>query len=195
MRMVVASKNEGKIVEIRTILKALDLHIVSQAQAGIEIDVEEDGVTFEQNAVKKAQQIMKICKCTTLADDSGLEVDYLNGAPGVYSARYAGVGATDEQRNQKLLHALQDVPLERRTARFVCVIAVTFPNGETKIVEGKCEGIVGFEPKGKNGFGYDPLFYVPKYHMTMAEMDNHIKNSISHRGQALRKLNQMLKEY
>lgn len=195
MKMVVASKNEGKIAEIKSILKELDVHIVSQLKAGIEVEVKEDGVTFAQNAIKKAEQIMAICNCTTLADDSGLEVDYLNGAPGVCSARYAGINATDEQRNQKLIHALKGVPLEERTARFVCVIAIVFPNGERQIVEGKCEGLIGFELKGENGFGYDPLFYVPDYNMTMAEMENHIKNNISHRGQALQKLKQILKEY
>lgn len=195
MKIVVATKNKGKIKEIKEILSDMNIDVIAQSELGIDVEVEEDGKTFRQNAFKKASEIMKVCHEVTLADDSGLEVDYLNGAPGVYSARYAGENATDQDRNRKLLEAMEGVPDEKRNARFVCAIAVVFPNGTSLIVEGKCEGRIGFEPKGQNGFGYDPLFYVPEYDMTMAQMDSTIKNKISHRAKALRLMKEELKKY
>lgn len=195
MKIVVASKNKGKIEEISEILHDMGVEVVSQEQLNIRVDVEEDGITFEENALKKAVTVMQICNEVTLADDSGLEVDYLDGAPGIYSARYAGENATDKDRNQKLLEALKDVPREERTAKFVCAVAAVFPNGHKIIVRGECEGIINFEPVGNNGFGYDPLFYMPEYHMTMAEMDEQLKNKISHRAKALSLFKKQLKKY
>ncbi len=193
MKIVVATRNKGKLKEIKNIFEDMNIEVVSQDEIDIYIDVDEDGETFEENALKKATEIMDICQEITLADDSGLEVDYLDGAPGIYSARYAGENATDEDRNNKLLEALKDVPLEKRTARFVCVIAVVFPDGKRLLVEGKCEGVINFNAVGQHGFGYDPLFYVPEYNMTMAEMNETLKNRISHRAQALIQLKQNLK--
>ncbi|MBZ4646327.1 MAG: non-canonical purine pyrophosphatase, rdgB/HAM1 family [Clostridia bacterium] len=195
MRMVVATKNKGKIKEITEILQDLGIQVVSQDELNIKIDVVEDGTTFEENAVKKASEIMNISKEITLADDSGLEVDYLNGAPGIYSARYAGPNATDYDNNNKLLKALEGVPFEKRTARFVCTIAAVFPDGRKIVARGECEGIINFQPAGQNGFGYDPLFYIPEYGMTMAEIDPQLKNKISHRAKALNMLKEELKKY
>ncbi|MDK2810600.1 MAG: XTP/dITP diphosphohydrolase [Petroclostridium sp.] len=195
MRMVVATKNKGKIKEITEILQDLGIQVVSQDELNIKIDVVEDGTTFEENAVKKASEIMNISKEITLADDSGLEVDYLNGAPGIYSARYAGPNATDYDNNNKLLKALEGVPFEKRTARFVCAIAAVFPDGRKIVARGECEGIINFQPAGQNGFGYDPLFYIPEYGMTMAEIDPQLKNKISHRAKALNMLKEELKKY
>ncbi len=185
MRIVVATRNKGKIKEIKEILNSIDINAISMAERGIDIEVNEDGATFKENAFKKAKEIMEICGEVTLADDSGLEVDYLGGAPGVCSARYAGENATDNDRNRKLLKELEGVPLEKRSARFVCAIACVFPNGETIETQGECEGFIAIEPKGSNGFGYDPVFYVKDYDLMMAELDTGIKNRISHRAKAL----------
>ncbi|MCG8502880.1 MAG: XTP/dITP diphosphatase [Firmicutes bacterium] len=193
MKIVVATRNQGKMKEIKAILNDVGMEVVSLDAMNIDIDVEEDGETFEENALKKATEIMEVCHEITLADDSGLEVDYLNGEPGVYSARYAGENATDEDRNQKLLKALEGVPLEKRSARFVSVIAVVFPEGGKIIVRGTCEGVIHFEPIGRHGFGYDPLFYMPEYDKTMAQMDSKLKNKISHRAKALQLLTEELK--
>jgi len=185
MKIVVATKNQGKIKEIKRILDGMEVQVVSQYDMGIHKTVEEDGATFEENALKKAKEIMELTGEITLADDSGLVVDYLNGAPGVYSARYAGEGATDEENNNKLLEALKDVPFEKRMARFVCVIAAVWPDGKRIISRGECSGMIHFKPAGKNGFGYDPLFFIPEYNKTMAEIDFELKNKISHRAKAL----------
>ncbi len=193
MKIVVATRNQGKMKEIKAILNDVGMEVVSLDAINIDIDVEEDGETFEENALKKATEIMEVCHEITLADDSGLEVDYLNGEPGVYSARYAGENATDEDRNQKLLKALEGVPLEKRSARFVSVIAVVFPEGGKIIVRGTCEGVIYFEAVGRHGFGYDPLFYMPEYDKTMAQMDSKLKNKISHRAKALQLLTEELK--
>ncbi len=195
MRVVVATRNEGKIKEINQIMSDIGIKAVSQQELGINTVVVEDGSTFEENALKKAREVMKICREITLADDSGLEVDYLNGAPGIYSARYAGEKATDWERNQKLLSALEGVPFEKRTARFVCAIAVVFPDGQETVVRGECKGFIAFEPAGSGGFGYDPLFSIPEYNKTMAELDMSIKNKISHRARALSLLREVLKKY
>jgi len=185
-KFIIATKNKGKIKEIEKILTGLPLDVISMEQVGIYKDIEENGATFEENALIKAQELHKLTGEMVMADDSGLEVDYLNGAPGVYSARFAGEGATDEDKNKKLLNLLEGVPFEKRKARFVCVIAVVYPEGDYFTVKGICEGYIGFEPKGNNGFGYDPLFYIPEYGKTMAEMDPEDKHKISHRGKALR---------
>ncbi|WHH60528.1 XTP/dITP diphosphatase [Petroclostridium sp. X23] len=185
MRIVVATKNKGKIKEIQHILKDLPVQVLSQDDLDIKTDVEETGSTFEENALIKAREIQKMCNEVTIADDSGLEVDYLNGAPGIYTARYAGEGATDIDKMNKLIKELDGVPLENRTARFVCAIAAVFPDGKKIVVRGECEGLIAFEPVGEKGFGYDPLFYLPQYQATMAQIEDELKNTISHRAKAL----------
>lgn len=192
-RFIVATKNKGKLEEIKEILRDFPYEVISMEEAGITVDIEETGTTFEENAMIKAEEIFRITGETVMADDSGLEVDYLNGAPGIYSSRFAGEGATDEDKNRKLLKLLEGVPFEKRTARFVCVIAVIFPDGQRFTVRGTCDGYIGFEPVGDNGFGYDPLFYVPEYNMTTAQMEPGLKNKISHRGKALAKMVEELK--
>ncbi len=191
-RLIAATKNRGKLEEIAQLLTHFPCEVVSMSEAGIHDDIEENGSTFEENALIKAMSVWKSTGETVMADDSGLEVDCLGGAPGVYSARYAGEGATDADRNRKLLDAMKGVDTDKRTARFVCAIAVVFPDGSHLISKGTCEGIIAFEPAGNNGFGYDPLFYVPGFGMTIAQMDADMKNGISHRGNALRKMVEML---
>ena len=193
MRFVAATGNKGKLKEIKEILADFPLDVVSMGEAGIHDEIDETGKTFEENAVIKARYIAGLTNDIVIADDSGLEVDYLNGEPGIYSSRFAGEGASDEDKNSKLLRLLQGVPFEKRTGRFVCAVAVVFPDGRSFTVQGKCEGYIGEKPAGFNGFGYDPLFYVPGYEMTIAEMDTETKNSISHRGKALRMMVQELK--
>ncbi|MBO5364944.1 MAG: XTP/dITP diphosphatase [Clostridia bacterium] len=185
---VLASKNAHKAQEIKAILGD-GFQILTQVDAGVgDVDVIEDGSTFEENAAKKAETIMKLTGKPTIADDSGLCVDYLDGAPGVYTARYAGENAADEENIQKLLTALSGVPCHKRTAQFVCVIALAVPGEPTRLFRGECPGRITEAPKGEDGFGYDPVFYYEKYAMTLAEMEPHIKNAISHRSAALRKM-------
>lgn len=155
-------------------------------------EVEEDGATFEQNAVKKARFAAAATCLWALADDSGLEVDYLGGAPGVFSARFAGRGGDDRANNEKLLRLLEGVPLERRTARFRCVVAVASPGGEVYTAEGTCAGVIAFAPRGSGGFGYDPLFYVPHLGKTFAELEPEVKNAVSHRAKALEKARRII---
>ena len=193
-KLIVATKNKGKLEEFVQLLAHLPLEIISMADAGINGDIEENGTTFEENALIKARSVWKITGDTVIADDSGLEVDFLNGAPGVYSARYAGEGATDEDKNRKLLDALAGVPMDKRAARFVCVIAVVFPDASSFTVKGTCEGYIATEPAGSNGFGYDPLLYVPEIGLTIAQMEADMKNSISHRGNAIRKMVEKLED-
>ncbi len=193
-KLIVATKNSGKLKEIREILGGLPYEVISMEDAGITDDIEETGSTFEENALIKAREINKKTGQMVMADDSGLEVDYLNGAPGIYSSRFAGEGATDEDKNNKLLELLKDVPVPNRTARFVCVIAVVFPDGTHFTVRGTCEGYIGHKPEGSNGFGYDPLFYIPRFNMTTAQMSSDKKHEISHRGKALRMMVEELKK-
>jgi XTP/dITP diphosphohydrolase len=161
-------------------------------EAGLDVDVVEDGTTFEENALIKVTEIAKHTEnCIVLADDSGLEIDYLNKEPGIYSARYAGEKTSYDIKNNLLLDRLAGVPDEKRTARFVCALAAAFPDGTDKVVRGTIEGIIGYESAGENGFGYDPIFFVPEYKCTTAEMTPEQKNEISHRGKALR----MIAEY
>ena len=156
-------------------------------EAGIDVDVDENGTTFEENALIKATEIAKMTEnCIVLADDSGLEIDYLNGEPGIYSARYAGVDTSYDIKNNLLLERLSGVPEKERTARFVCAVAAAFPDGSTEVVRGTIEGMIGYEIKGENGFGYDPIFYLPEYGCTTAELSPEKKNELSHRGNALR---------
>ncbi len=189
MKYVLASKNAHKAEEIRAILGS-GYEIVTQTEAGMgDIDVVEDGKTFEENAVKKAVQIMQATGLPAIADDSGLAVDILDGAPGIYSARFAGEHATDEENLQKLLKKLDGITLDKRSAKFVCVIAVATPDSkEVKLYRGECKGRILTEKRGENGFGYDPIFYVEQYDCSMAQLEAHIKNAISHRSNALRLL-------
>ncbi len=180
--LVFATTNKNKIKEIKSMT---DMEIVSLEDLNINVDVVEDGKTFSENATKKATEIMKVCGKTVMADDSGLEIDYLNGEPGIYSARYLD-GIPYDQRNLKIIEKLQGVKQENRTARFVCAIAVAYPNGEVQISEGKIEGYISFEPKGNGGFGYDPIFFAPEFGKTLAEVPSIQKNSVSHRGKALK---------
>ena len=193
-KLVVATKNKGKIVELKRLLEGMNYEVLSMQDAGIDIDVVEDGTTFEENALKKAQEIAKISKTIVLSDDSGIEVDYLNGEPGIYSARFGGPELDDEGRNQLLLTKLAGVPDEKRTARYVCAIAVVFTDGSNVIIRDTCEGVINHKGVGDKGFGYDPLFYLPEYGKTMAQLDMDIKNKISHRGKALQKMVQELKQ-
>lgn len=194
-RVIFATKNKGKIKEINMILKDLDVDVISMEEAGINVDVVEDGKTFQENAIKKAKEIMEITNEIVLADDSGLEVDYLNKEPGIYSARYGGVDTPYSVKNKLIIDRLEGVPDEKRSARFVCVVAAVFPTGEVTTTRGTIEGIIGYEPKGDNGFGYDPIFYVPEYKCTTAEMEPELKNKLSHRGKALEAIKIVLKDY
>lgn len=191
-KIIAATKNRGKLEEIAQILSELPYDVISMTDAGMTEDIEENGATFDENALIKARAVWRVTGETVIADDSGLEVDYLQGAPGVYSARYAGEGASDTDRNNKLLSALCGVPEDKRSARFVCAIALILPDGRELAVRGTCEGYIADGPSGSNGFGYDPLFYVPEYGLTIAQMDAELKNSISHRGNALRKILDLL---
>lgn len=191
--MVIATWNKGKIREIREALKGLGLRIKGLEDFPDVPEIEEDGKTFIENALKKARFYSKYLGRWTLADDSGLEVDYLNGLPGIYSARYAGEKASNQENNIKLLKEMKRVPFSKRGARFRCVLVLASPDGKEAIVEGSCRGRIGFEEKGKRGFGYDPLFFLPKLGRTMAEISLQEKNQISHRGKALRKLRRIIR--
>lgn len=186
--VIAATKNEGKIIEIRAALAGTNYIVGSLAEGDSLPSAPETGVTFQENACQKARYYLNITGKACLADDSGLEVDALNGAPGVYSARYAGEEASDADNNQKLLAALRDVPPEKRTARFRCALALTLPGGRELTAEGTVEGVILSEARGTGGFGYDPLFYVAELGKTMAELSPEEKNRISHRGKALRRL-------
>ena len=185
-KIIFATGNEHKMTEIREILAGLKAEILSMKDAGITADIVEDGSTFEENAVIKAKAVAKEVDAIVLADDSGLEIDYLNKEPGVYSARYMVEDTSYEIKNQALLDRLKGVPKEKRTARFVCAIAAVFPHGEVIVKRGTIEGYIGDKPAGKNGFGYDPIFYVEEFQCSTAELTMEQKNALSHRGNALR---------
>ena len=184
--VVLATGNKGKVKEFSNLLEGVFGKIISLSDLGSPPEVIEDGLTFRDNALKKAREIAQYSGKLTLADDSGLEVDALNGRPGIYSARYSGEGATNKTNIVKLLAELGDNP--NRKARFVCVLALVDPNGEELVVEGFCEGVILDEPRGEGGFGYDPVFYLPDRRKTMAELEPELKNTISHRANALKKL-------
>ena len=184
--IVISTGNAHKLEEIGAILKDLDYNIHSLKDVNLDdLDIEENGKTFEHNALIKARTVAKLTNMITIADDSGLEVDAIGKKPGIYSARYAGENATDEENREKLLKALKNTPISHRTGRFVCCIAVVFPDGKEFVVRGTCEGTIAFEEKGKNGFGYDSLFIVDEYNKTFAELPSTVKNAISHRARAL----------
>ena len=194
IKLLVATNNPGKVREYEALLKGLPMTLTYPAQEGIDIEVEERGSTFAENARLKAAAYARASGLLTLADDSGLEVDALGGEPGTRSARYAGQGASDEDRYRLLLSKLEGVPWEQRTACFRCVIAVAMPQGEVRTAVGTCEGVIAFEPKGEHGFGYDPVFYMPQHGQTMAELEPEIKNRISHRAQAAEGARRILQE-
>ena len=192
-RIVFATGNENKMVEIRMILQDLGIPIYSIKELGMKADIVEDGISFEENAEIKARAIARLLpNDIVLADDSGLEIDYLDKAPGIYSARFAGEDTSYDIKNQILLDKLEGVPDEERTARFVCVIAAAFPDGTVETARGTIEGRIGYEIVGENGFGYDPIFYVPEYGCTTAEMEPEQKNALSHRGNALRSMRKII---
>ena len=191
-RIVFATSNEGKMREIREILKDLGAEVLSMKEAGASPDIVEDGDSFEANAMIKAKAVWAETGGIVLADDSGLEIDYLNGEPGVYSARYLGEKTSYEIKNWNLIHRLDGVEQEKRTARFVCVIAAVLPNGRTLSARETMEGYIGDKIAGENGFGYDPIFCVEKYGCTTAELSEEQKNEISHRGKALRAMKEKL---
>ena len=193
MKLVLASKNRHKLVELQTILGQMGLEVVLQSDIGIDVDVEETGTTFAENAMLKAKAVMEASGMAAIADDSGLVVDALNGEPGVYSARYGG-RPTDLDRTMLLLEKMKDIPEEKRTGRFVSAIACALPDGREVTAEGVCEGNILFELRGTGGFGYDPVFYVPVLGKTFAEAGAEEKNAISHRGNALREFIKVWKE-
>lgn len=191
-RIIFATGNAGKMKEIRAIMADLDVEIVSMKEAGVDVEIVENGSSFEENAVIKARTIMEHTGELVLADDSGLEIDYLNGEPGIYSARYMGEDTSYHIKNNNLISRLEGVEDEKRTARFVCAIAAAFPDGEILTVRDTVEGRIGYEEKGENGFGYDPIFYLPEYGKSSAQLSPEEKNRISHRGKALRKMKEEL---
>ncbi|MEZ3435680.1 MAG: RdgB/HAM1 family non-canonical purine NTP pyrophosphatase [Lachnospiraceae bacterium] len=200
-KIIFATGNKNKMIEIRMILADLGAQILSQKEAGIEADVVEDGNSFEENALIKAEAIGEIVRnmpeyknAVVLADDSGLEIDYLNKEPGIYSARYMGEDTSYDIKNSELLRRLEGVPDEKRTARFVCAVAAAFPDGTSEVLRGTMEGRIGYEIKGENGFGYDPIFYLPEFGCTSAELAPEKKNELSHRGEGLRRMRRILEE-
>lgn len=199
--IIFATGNKNKMIEIRMILADLGCKILSQKEAGIQADVVEDGQTFEENALIKATTIADIARkmpeyrnAVVLADDSGLEIDALNKEPGIYSARYMGEDTSYDIKNQALIDRLEGVPDEKRAARFVCAIAAALPDGSTEVVRGTMEGRIGYEITGENGFGYDPIFYLPQFGCSSAELEPEKKNELSHRGEGLRKMRKVLEE-
>lgn len=192
-KIIFATGNKNKMIEIRQILGDLGWEIQSMKEAGIDADIIEDGTTFEENALIKAKAVAACCDDIVLADDSGLEIDYLNKEPGIYSSRYAEEDTSYEIKNQMLLDRLQGVPREKRTARFVCAVAAVIPGQEPVVVRGTIEGYIGDKPAGENGFGYDPIFYVEDLNCSTAELSPEEKNARSHRGNALRMMREKIK--
>ncbi len=192
MKIIFATGNENKLREIREITADMDIEIVSMKDAGVYTDVEETGKTFEENAYLKASAIARKSGLPTLADDSGLEIDYLGKEPGIYSSRYMGEDTPYPVKNAELLRRMESVPDEKRTARFVCAICYVRPDGSSETVRATMEGIVAHKIAGENGFGYDPIFYLPERGCTSAELSREEKNAISHRGKALRMMRDIL---
>lgn len=194
MKLIFATGNQGKMKEIRMVMEDLGMEILSMKEAGLDMEIEENGTTFEENALIKAHAIADRAKdAIVLADDSGLEVDYLNKEPGVHSSRYMGEDTSYDIKNQHIMELLEGVEEEQRSARFVCVIAAVFPDGREQVVRATIEGRIARESKGSNGFGYDPIFYVPEFGCTTAELTLEQKNKISHRGKALEKMKENIK--
>ena len=194
-RVIFATGNAGKMIEIKMILSDLDIELLSMKEAGVEVDIVENGASFEENAMIKAKTIMELTGEITLADDSGLEVDYLNKEPGIYSARYMGEKTPYNIKNKSIIDRLEGVEGQDRSARFVCAIAAAFPDGSVETTRGTIEGLIGYEEKGDHGFGYDPIVYIPEYDATTAQLPAQIKNAISHRGKALEQMKEKLLKY
>ncbi len=192
MKIILASNNKNKIREVKEILDDINVDILSMKEVGINIDIEENGSTFEENALIKAREVMKLTKFITMADDSGLEIDYLHKEPGVYSARFMGHDTPYDIKNKALIDRLQGVEGKDRSARFVAAIAVVFPDGKEIVTRGTMEGTIAYKPCGTNGFGYDPILFLPEYNKCSAELSSDEKNKISHRGKALRAMKSRL---
>ena len=193
--LIIATTNQGKLREIKDLLKEFDFKITSLKDYPDIPPIEEDGTTFSQNALKKAATVALYTKKLTMGEDSGLEVKALNNAPGIYSARFSGENANDRKNNLKLLRSLQKIPLKKRQARYRCFAALVDGEKIIDVVSGNCSGLVALKSKGKNGFGYDPLFLIPRYNKTFGELDGKIKEKISHRARALKKVKRVLKKY
>lgn len=194
-KIIFATGNEGKMREVREILSDLGMEILSMKEAGVSMDIVEDGITFEENARIKARAVQKATGALVLADDSGLAVDYLNGEPGVYSARYMGEDTSYVIKNKSIIDRLKGIQGSARSARFCCAIAAVFPDGSEAVTEGMIEGVIAESPSGEGGFGYDPIFYLPERGMTTAELSAEEKNAVSHRGNALRKMKPLIKDW
>lgn len=194
MKIVIATGNAGKMKEIKSIFNNSEYEVMSMKEEGIAADVDENGATFEENALIKAREIAKISGNIVLADDSGLEVDALNKEPGIYSARYMGEDTPYSIKNANIIERLEGVEFEKRTARFVCAVAAVYPDGKELVVRETMEGYIGYEEKGANGFGYDPIFYLKEFDKTSAEISLEEKNEISHRGKAFRAIKKMMEE-
>lgn len=192
--IILATNNKSKVKEISEMMPGSDITFVSLADAGINVEVEETGTTFEENALLKAREICKLSGKPTISDDSGLEIDALDGAPGIYSSRFMGEDTSYDIKNNALIEKLENVADPDRTARFRCCMALVLPDGREFVTEGAMEGIIAREPKGINGFGYDPILFIPEYNRTSAELSSEEKNNISHRGEALRKMIEVIKK-
>ena len=192
--IILATNNKSKVKEISEMMSGSDITFVSLAVAGINVEVEETGTTFEENALLKAREICKLSGKPTISDDSGLEIDALDGAPGIYSSRFMGEDTSYDIKNNALIEKLENVADPDRTARFRCCMALVLPDGREFVTEGAMEGIIAREPKGINGFGYDPILFIPEYNRTSAELSSEEKNNISHRGEALRKMIEVIKK-
>ena len=193
-RIIFATGNEGKLREIRKILQGMPYFVVSMREAGIQADIEENGTTFAENALIKARTVSRLSGEIAMADDSGLVIDYLNGEPGIYSSRYMGEDTSYDIKNQNLIDRLDGVPDEKRTARFVCAAACVWPDGREEVITDTMEGRIGYEAAGQNGFGYDPIFFLPERGCTSAQISEEEKNEISHRGKALRRMRALLEK-
>ncbi len=193
-RIVFATNNAGKMKEVKEILADMNVELLSMKDLELNIPIDENGTTFEENAIIKAKAVSAVCGEIVLADDSGLEIDYLNKEPGIYSARYMGESTSYSIKNAKLIERLDGVPEEKRTARFICAIAAVFPSGEVLTTHGEIEGIIGYKAEGTGGFGYDPIFYIPEFERTTAQLSEDEKNAISHRGKALFTMKEKLKK-
>ena len=192
--IILATNNKSKVKEISEMMSGSDITFVSLADAGINVEVEETGTTFEENALLKAREICKLSGKPTISDDSGLEIDALDGAPGIYSSRFMGEDTSYDIKNNALIEKLENVADPDRNARFRCCMALVLPDGREFVTEGAMEGIIAREPKGINGFGYDPILFIPEYNRTSAELSSEEKNNISHRGEALRKMIEVIKK-
>ena len=192
-KIIFATTNKNKVREVNMMMEGFDVKLIPMSEMGIDVDIEETGTTFEENAIIKAKAICELTGEIALADDSGLEVDYLDGAPGVYSSRFLGEDTPYEIKNDYIIDKLKDAKGDERSARFACAMAMVFPDGDVETCYGTIEGLIGYEQRGTNGFGYDPIVYVPEYEMTTGEMAPELKNSISHRGKALEQMKEVMK--